>query len=84
MSEDLRLKLPFTCIISGPSVSGKSSFCIKLLQNFESLDTESKFDGGILWCYVEKNAVPSVESEELYSFRKACQTILRTLDVNRV
>ena len=58
MSEDLRLKLPFTCIISGPSVSGKSSFCIKLLQNFESLDTESKFDGGILWCYVEKNAVP--------------------------
>ena len=61
MSEDLRFKHPFTCIISGPSGSGKSSFCIKLLQNLESLSTETRFDGGILWCYGESNAVPSVD-----------------------
>ena len=61
MCEDLRFKHPFTCIISGPSGSGKSSFCIKLLQNLESLSTETKFEGGILWCYGESNAFPSVE-----------------------
>jgi hypothetical protein len=36
MSYDLRFKHPFACIIAGPSGSGKS-FCIKLLQNQESL-----------------------------------------------
>ena len=61
MCEDLRFKHPFTCIISGPSGSGNSSFCIKLLQNLESLSTETRFDGGILWCYGESNAVPSVD-----------------------
>ena len=49
MCEDLRFKRPFTCIISGPSGSGKSLFCIKLLQNLGS-STGTKFDGGIL-CY---------------------------------
>ena len=61
MSEDLRFKHPFTCIISGTSGSGKSSFCIKLLQNLESLFTDPKFGGGIMFCYGEKNAVPSVD-----------------------
>jgi hypothetical protein len=61
MSYDLRFKQPFSCIIAGPSGSDKSSFCIKLLQNLESLCTESRFDGGILWCYGEKNAVPSLK-----------------------
>ena len=60
MCDDLRFKHPFKCIIRGPSVSGKSSFCIKLLQNLQS-STEAKFDGGILWCYEESNAVPSVD-----------------------
>ena len=59
MSQDLRFKHPFTCIISGPSGSGKSSFCIQLLQNLEALCTEPNFDGGILRCYGEKNAAPS-------------------------
>ena len=53
-------KHPFTCIINGPSGSAKSSFSIKLLQNLESF-TETWFDGGILWCYEESNAVPSVD-----------------------
>ena len=61
MCEDLRFKHPFICIISGPSGSGKSSFCIKLLQNLGSFSTETRFDGGILWCYGESNAVPCVD-----------------------
>ena len=61
LCEDLGFKHPFTCIISGPSGSGKSSFSIKLLQNLGSLSTETEFDGGILWCYGESNAVPSVD-----------------------
>ena len=58
MSEDLRFRHPFTCIISAPSISGKSSFCIKFFA--KSLSTETKFGGVILCCYGEKNAVHSV------------------------
>jgi hypothetical protein len=59
MSHDLRFKHPFSCITSGPSGSGKSSFCISFLQNFDTLCTEPNFDGGILWYNDEKNAIPS-------------------------
>ena len=51
MCKDLRFKHTFICILNGPSGSGKSLFCIKLLQKLESLSTENRFDGGILWCY---------------------------------
>ena len=67
MCEDLRFKHPFTRIISGPSRSGKSSFCIKLLQNLESASTETRYDGGILWCYGESRLLTS---EGRYSFTK--------------
>jgi len=59
MSDDLKFKHPFTCILSGPSSSGKSSFCIRFLQNLDALCTERDFDGGVIWCYSEKTAVPS-------------------------
>jgi len=55
MSDDLK----FSCIVSGPSGSGKSSFCIRFLQNLDYLCTEGTFAGGIVWCYGEKSAVPS-------------------------
>ena len=67
MCEDLGFKHPFTCFISGPSGSGKSSFCIKLLQNLESLCTENTFDGGILWCYID-GVSPLLASEGRYIF----------------
>jgi ABC-type polar amino acid transport system ATPase subunit len=54
MSHDLRFKHPFSCIIADPSGSGKSSFCIKLLQNLESRSNEHEFAGGVLCCYGEK------------------------------
>jgi hypothetical protein len=57
MIGDLKFKHPFTCIISGPT--GKSSFCVRFLQNIDLLCTESDFSGDIVWCYSEKSAVPS-------------------------
>jgi ABC-type phosphate transport system ATPase subunit len=57
--DEIKFKAPFICIISGPSGSGKSSFCIRLLQNLKFLCTESRFDGGIIWFYSEKTTVPS-------------------------
>ena len=59
MSDDLKFKHPFTCIISGPSGSGKSSFCVHFLQNLAALCTERDFNGGMIWCYSERTAVPS-------------------------
>jgi len=53
MNAYIRFKHPFTCIISGPTGAGKTSFCNKLPQNC----TESKFKGGIIWCYSEVIAV---------------------------
>ena len=60
MTDDLKFKAPFTCIISGPRGSGKSSFCIRFLQNLDTLCTERHFSGGIIWCYSERAVVPSL------------------------
>jgi ABC-type iron transport system FetAB ATPase subunit len=61
---DLKFKHPFTCIISGPTGSGKS-FYIPLLQNLNTLSTEPDFCGGIVRCYSEKTAVPTKELDKL-------------------
>jgi len=58
--------------VSGPSVSGKSSFCIRFLQNLEALCTERNFDGGIIWCYSEKTAVPHQQLAVLKKKKKIC------------
>jgi len=58
MASDIRFKYPFTCIIGGPTGSGKSTFCIRFLQNLDTLCTEPNFPGGIIWCYSERSAVP--------------------------
>jgi ABC-type lipoprotein export system ATPase subunit len=67
MSADLRFKHPFTCILSGSTGSNKSTFCIKLLQNLDTPCTEQNFDGGIVWCYIERTSVPS---QQLASLKK--------------
>jgi len=59
MCDDLKFRHPFSCFVCGPSGSGKSSFCIRFLQNHDALCTERKFGRGIVWCYGEKGAVPS-------------------------
>jgi len=52
--DDLKFKHPFSCLVSGPSKSGKTSFCIRLLQNLD-------LRGGIICCYSEKTVVPKSE-----------------------
>jgi len=58
-NNDIKFKHPFTCILAGRSGCGKSLFCIKFLQHLDSLCTEQGFEVGIIWCYSEKNAVPT-------------------------
>jgi hypothetical protein len=70
MSHDLRFKHSFSCFISVPSGSGKSSFCIRFLQNLDTLCTEPIFDGVILWCYGEMNAIPSQQLASINVGRK--------------
>jgi len=65
MYEWLRFKHAFTCIIAGPSSSGKSTFCINFLQNLDTLCTEQRFKGGVIWFYIEKTAVPHKQLSEL-------------------
>jgi broad-specificity NMP kinase len=57
MAEDLKFKHTFTCIISGPTGSGKTTFCLKFLQNLETLCTEPTFAVGIVSCYSEETAI---------------------------
>jgi len=59
MSDDLKFRHPFSCIVSGPSGSGKSSFVTRFFQNIDYLCSEPTFAGGIVWSYVEKSAAPS-------------------------
>jgi len=56
--DNIKFNHPFSGIVSGPSKSGKTSFCIRLLQNLDALCTEREIGGGIIWCYSEKTAVP--------------------------
>jgi len=70
MTGDIRFKHPFTCIIGGPTGSGKSTFCIRFLQNLDTLCTEPNFPGGITWCYSEQSAVPR---QQLAALRKNVQ-----------
>jgi len=44
--------------MSGCSGSGKTSFCIGLLQNLDAFCTERSFGGGMIWCLSEKTTVP--------------------------
>jgi len=37
MASDIMFKHPFTCIIGGTIESGKSTFCIRFLQNLDTV-----------------------------------------------
>src|SRR5215510_9703588 len=61
----ITFKHTFTCIVSGPTGSGKSTFCIRLLKTLNTLCTEKNFAGGIVWCYSERTAVTTKQLAEL-------------------
>ena len=84
MSDDLRFKHTFNCIITGPSGSGKSSFCIKLLQNSNRCLPRPSSVVAFCGATVRRTQSPLSTSEEEYSFTKVCQKILQTREVNRV
>ena len=65
MSSDVRFKNPFTCIIAGPTRSGKSTFCVRFLQNLRTLCSESNFEGGILWWFSEQTSISRESLNEL-------------------
>ena len=48
MCDLLKFNHPFTCIVAGLTGSGKTSFCIKLLKNLDTMCTESRF-GRVLY-----------------------------------
>ena len=58
MGDDLNFKHPLSCLLIGPSVSGRRSFCIRFLQNLKPLRTMADYSGGIVWCYSEISAIP--------------------------
>jgi hypothetical protein len=69
MDVDLKFKHPFISIISGPTGSGKTTFCVKFLKNLDTQCTETEFSGGIIWCYSEKTAVPYKDLINLKNIR---------------
>jgi len=47
MGVNLKFKHSFSCLLSGPSESGKTSFCIRFLQNLKTLCSVPDFSLGI-------------------------------------
>jgi hypothetical protein len=45
------------CLVSGPSVSGNSSFCTLFQHHPDPLCTNRIFHGGIIWCYSASSAL---------------------------
>jgi len=79
MCDDLKLKHLFACFVGGSSGSGKSSFCIRLLQNLKALCTEPKFNGGIILCYSKRSAVPYRQLAATKSFHFLRRSVSRSL-----
>ena len=65
IGKEFRFKYPCTCIIPGPTGSGKSTFCKRFLQKLSSLCTEHRFEGGILWCFTQRTSIPTKELDAL-------------------
>ena len=88
MEDVLSLKHLFNCIISGR----KSLFCIRFLEILDSLCTKKNFDGGTMWCYCKRTAVPAQYLSEIRNnirlykgvpenFKnEKCKTCLKILD----
>jgi len=63
ISKGVRFKHPFTCIIAGPTGSGRSTFSVRFLENLSSY-TKKRFHRGILWSFSER---ASITTKNLYA-----------------
>jgi hypothetical protein len=61
---DARMKTPFTCLIGGSPMSGKSTFVKRLLeQRWKLIDNEFDY---LLWCYGQRTAmIDSLQNQTL-------------------
>jgi len=57
MGGDLNFKHPFSCLLSGHSGSGKTSFCIRFFQNLKTLCTVPDFSGWIICADLPKSII---------------------------
>lgn len=64
-------------IISGPSGSGKTTFLKNLLENMDDLVSERVFR--VLWCYAEKAAIPTIQSDNL-TFHKGIPDVIENIE----
>jgi hypothetical protein len=78
---ELKLKHHFSCLLSGLSGSGKSSFLIRFLRKFKAFCNDHELSGGIIWCYVRvtPSSPGSWPGRNTTVFTKECQQTLRTL-----
>jgi len=85
MGIDLKFKQSLTCRIRGPSGSGKSSSCVRFLQNLGAMCTERDIDYGVISQYSEKTAFssPTVLLKRDVHFNKGVATDLEMLAANR-
>jgi len=67
MNAYIRFKHPFTCIVSGPTGSGKNQFLFKATSKPWRTLYRVKIRGGIIWCYSEVAAVPREKLSKLGS-----------------
>ena len=63
---DARLKAPFSMLVAGPSRSGKSTFCLRLLENMDTLI--DKPVANIVWFYGQETSV-LVHLKSIYGSR---------------
>ena len=72
---DIRFAHPFTCVVSGPTGSGKTEFVAKLIENIS--DMMIPVPEKIVWCYGEWQK-RFEKSEMLSSLRVLHRKILLT------
>jgi len=85
VGDDLKFKHPFSCLLSGPSVSFNTSFCIRFFQNLKTLCSVADSSGGIVWCYSEISAIPyrQLAGTKHVHFTKECRQTSTTVGKNR-
>ena len=72
-----RFRHPFTCMIAGPSMSGKTLLVRRILEHFKDLTNIETPNLSVIWCYgqwqklfnvnidnVKVNYIPGLPSEE--------------------